>query len=318
MKTLFKIFGKRRKLKGFTLTELIVVTAIMVLLMACVVAFAGPVRMMIGNTTARDDALTINKIIGDYIERKLSFANYVDVYVSYPYSSSDTAIKNSYKALTDRKAITGQNNNPGILLFRVITDPADPLKRSYRLYDIPVTSGTGNPPDLSTLSANNVVFIDEFYNDYEYFITTDDTAVQANSMKKRAYLNFRIDSFDFKGEYTKGFSTNTSPTGTGDVFIDYYAYIDNPSHDPKDNPFIRFTEEKTGSEVVSFTLENIPVETNYVDSDSDGLLDSIEATTPNVSITRGKLSPGGTSKTYSTDTIIFYNIRKYNIKTDTD
>lgn len=314
MNYLFRLFGKRRKQKGFTLTELIVVTAIMVLLMACVVAFAGPVRMMIGNSTARDDALTINKIIGDYIERKLAYANYVDVYVGYPYSSSDDKIKASYKALTDRKAITGQKNNPGIMLFRMVDVPGDPLRTTFKVFDIPVTSGTGNPPDLTSLSADNVVFIDEFYNNYEYFITTDDTAIQTNSMKKRAYLNFRVDSFDFKGEYTKGFKTNTAPGGTGDVIIDYYAYIDTPGHVEANNPHNIFAEERTGSETVSFVLENVPVETNYIDSDGDGLLDSIETSTPTASITRGKVN--GATTTYSNDLIVFYNIRTYDIKTD--
>lgn len=305
----FKFFGKRKKLKGFTLTELIVVSAIMVLLMACVVAFAGPVRMMIGNTTAKDDALTINKIIGDYIERKLAYANYIDIYVGYPYDTSDTKLKDSFDTVKARKGLTGQDNKPGMLIFRYADDATDPLKSTFKVYDIPITSASATMP--SSITADNVVFIDEFYNGYEYFITTDDTSIQANSLRKHAYLNFRVDSFNFKDEYTKGFKDEDTVGVSGKVITDYYAYIDGGSTGT--NPFQRFTEERTGSEVVSFTLENIPVDTHTVDDDGDGVFDRVEATTPNVSITRGKTV--GASTTYSTDMIVFYNIRKFDVKT---
>ena len=67
--------------KGFTLTELIVVVAIVALLMICVTAFVGPINTMVKNTTADADAITINEIAGDYIERRLAYADCIQIYL---------------------------------------------------------------------------------------------------------------------------------------------------------------------------------------------------------------------------------------------
>ena len=84
--SLLKLFRKGKYRKGFTLTELIVVIAIIAFIMAAVVAFAGPIRTMVRNTNAKSDANTINKIIGDYIENRIAFANYVQVFVAPEYT----------------------------------------------------------------------------------------------------------------------------------------------------------------------------------------------------------------------------------------
>ena len=78
---LLKFFGKRRARKGFTLVELVVVMAIIAILMISVVAFAQPIRAMMSNTNAQNDAIIINNGIGNYIERRLAFANDIKIFV---------------------------------------------------------------------------------------------------------------------------------------------------------------------------------------------------------------------------------------------
>ncbi|MBP3857873.1 MAG: type II secretion system protein [Ruminiclostridium sp.] len=320
---MIRFFAKRRHRKGFTLTEVIVVTAIVAFLMAAVAAFAGPVRTVIRNTNAKSDTNTINKIIGDYIEHRLAYANDIDIYVAAPYNpgSGDMydQMEQSYEdmekyAQLGTKPTDNQINNPRVMIFKFVdetsvaplTPASDKLQATYVVYDYPIKAGSTAPSDFNTLCTDEYkLFKDDFYAGYQYFMTMDDIGIQSNAVRNRAYLNFRIDSY-----YCQGDSTDKRVTKTGDVIglnadhiKKYHQYVDKILDagateliDPMDD----MAYEKTASENVSFSLENI-------------------SNPKNVKLVRGDKTYTGdtlTSYKYGTDIYVFYNVRTYRIGKD--
>ena len=93
---MIKFFSRLKRRKGFTLTEMIVVTAIIGIIMASVVAFSGPMRDSIKNTEAKADALTINEVLGNYLEHNLAYACKIDAFVGYTYENNVTVIRDAY------------------------------------------------------------------------------------------------------------------------------------------------------------------------------------------------------------------------------
>lgn len=319
---LMKFLAKSRYRKGFTLTELIVVTAIIAIIMASIAAFAGPVRTLLRNASAKSDANTINKVMGDYIERRLAYANYLNIIVGAPSTSGTTletlypTAQAAYNDLKQRMEYDNdgkQKNYAGILYFHFIEDPVDHNKNTYKVYDYKISHSDMVPVNFAGLYAkvctdDNALYVDDFYSGYEYYITMNDMTIAGNDLKRKAYLNFSIDAYNCEG------LVEDPATGDGTAFtkqniIDNYKYVDaknsrvmsdnNVVNDITTDPMLPYTYEKIGTELVSFSLENI----------SDPSL---------VTYTRGNELTTSKVFDYDTDIIIFYNVRTFRIGADQD
>ena len=300
---LLKFFGKRRARKGFTLVELVVVMAIIAILMISVVAFAQPIRAMMSNTNAQNDAIIINNGIGNYIERRLAFANDIRIFVGDTYyagikTDRDTP-RGAYAAMYN--AHTGSADSPRMMVFDF-----DSVKGSYKVYDMPITSDE-MPLNATALVRNNLVYTDDFFGPYSYFITTDNIGAEVNPAKKKAYLSFRIDSYDFGQEAKQITTTNVA---------DYFTYINNGKTGT--NPFDDYVMFRSGSENVSFALENIPVAVNWEDAKKlDGTVvydsDGNTIPTPVAKINENKFKIYRKNPNTGYCVIIIYNVRKYSV-----
>ena len=111
-----KLIRKLKYKKGFTLSELIVVMAIVSLLIAAVAAFGDPVRSMVNDTTARSDTINITKIMGDYVERRVSFAKAACIVTNVNAGSgADTNVKAIYDTY---KGYANDKTTVGMLVFK--------------------------------------------------------------------------------------------------------------------------------------------------------------------------------------------------------
>ena len=325
---MFKLLRKRlfktTKNKGFTLTELIVVVAVVALLMGCVVAFAGPIRTAVKGSTAKADCLTINDLLSSYIQRKLAYANDVHVFVGHNYSTTGK-IKNALlgdgssgaQCFARYANLTKIDNHPGIMIMHYSEDKNDPLKHTYKLYDYTIPKGlTSMPVESSIINDNNLVYIDEFYGGYEFFMTFDgpagdpddavDMASVANTQTERAYFNMHIDSFNITGDYTNSSFTDKD-------IIDYFSKY--KSDGKFESEMDKYVNERVAVDNVSFNLENIKVDVEYkqVDENGDGKPDVMRAFP---TVNSFNIDRGNESGSYDTDIIIFYNVRIYDIKSD--
>ena len=310
---MIKYFARLKSRKGFTLTELIVVTVLIGIIMACVAAFAGPVRTMMRGANARSESNTINKIIGDYIERRLAYADYISIYAGISYKNGETdamytSAKESFEKLKERAKQTKDGkmtNTPGILYFHYEDGGTggDELKHTFRIYDMPVEFDTDVPdtaaafcsalmaltdPSDSKSDPLYTVFNKEFYGNYQFLITMGQLGVRENTLKQRANLSFGITSYEFRGD-----TLDASGEGTSFVEDDvknYYKYMNKVATVTED-PMDKYISERTGVENISFALENIS-----------------KASSVNLM--------QGTSSIYGTDLIVFYNVRTYNIAKD--
>ncbi len=341
---MFRLLRKRlfktNKTKGFTLTELIVVVAVVALLMTCVVAFAAPVRTAVKGATSKADCLTINQLVSSYIQHKLAYANKIEVFVGRDYNDAGLireaylgkdgdSSNNGFAGLTK---ISDEENHPGMMVLHYCTDKNDPTKHTFKLYDFAIEK-TGShdwvssmptkeqlfnddPTDAKKCVESNLVYLDEFYGGYEFFMAFDgpagapdndvDTASLANVQTRRAYLNMHIDSYNITGEWGhNSFSRND--------IIDYYLkYTSDGNFSSKMDDY---RNERVATEKISFTLENIKmkVETKLVDTDGDGTEDT-KKTFPKLDGL--KIHRGNGAGGYDTDVVIFYNVRIYDITTD--
>ena len=292
---MMNMFRRLRYKKGFTLTELIVATAIIALLMTCVALFAQPVRTMISGVEHESDSLKICEIVGNYLERRIAYADMVDVFVGY--DKNDADVKEKFKELINDHTTSpvspptkrDAQYTKGMLLFAFEKNTDEAEKSTFVLYDIPIKdTDTAIPSDISKYK----VFTDEFYDRYEMFITTDEKMngtyyTNVNNLTHNAFFSFRILAYEF----------NNAGTGiTEKIVKDYYKYINSGSgSDPTD----AIISSRTGIENVSFTFENIRmgvnakgIYNNYVD-------------TSNVLINRAD------GDSVNTDTIIFYAVKNY-------
>ena len=315
---LLKYISKCRYRKGFTLTELIVVVALIAMIMATVAAFSGPVNKLISNVNAKSDAVTINKGIGDYIERRLAYANYVDIYVGVPFvdgASSDpgyskmlNSIQNIQKFMDlhgQVQSVGGvttykedQQNNARVMIFHFEPDKYESFKNTFKVYDIPLkhntfTTGMKFEDFMGDAHTDNLVFTDDFYAGYQYFFTIDDP-------DPKSYLTLHIDSFNI----INGADDGTTIRGiNADDAANYHKYIDSVVKEKKgvlgvtalSNPMDKFIYERTASDDVTFRFENLSkVSYNiyYGTDKTDGISD------------------------FGSDIYIFYNVRTY--RTDKD
>lgn len=293
--------------KGFTLTELIVVVAIVGLLMICVTAFAGPIKAMVRATTADTDAITINEIAGDYIERRLAYADCIQIYLGANAVPGNTTLKNGYDNI---QGYRGANDSTGMLVFKMIEDTSDPKANTYRIFDVPITDSSKttytNSFETGGALPKNPVFSDDYYGKYQHLILLDpesyrggtdkqfNTAV--NEIKGKAYLNFDIYSYYFDESTTNKLDIKST---TDSTLEKYYKNIINSTTDP-DNGISSIAIDKTAYEHVSFELQNIEIST-ITGTDTDG-----SAITIGVPKKVNSFFVGD-----GDDIVIYYNVKKY-------
>ena len=310
---MIRFFCRLKHRKGFTLVEMIVVTALIGIIMASVVAFAGPMRDSVKNTEARSDALTINEVLGRYIEHNIAYSCMLDVFVGYTYENNVSEILNTYNSTTRKyKDSVGEANTTVKLFVAHFDDPDDPddpanppEKGTMKFYDVKITSS--GLPSLATLRMNEYVFYDEFYGGYQYFLTMDedDLGKNTNSRTKKAYLNLRLDSYNFGSDDAEDI---TKP-----MIVNYYNYITSHGTAGADD-FQNIAISKTGSEAISFTLENIKateISRPKTDDHGNKMYYSNGAPMWETYVSAGGAQIHRPSTATGTDIVILYKVKKY-------
>ncbi len=234
---MIKKLQKLRHKKGFTLVELIIVIAILAVLMASVAAFAGPVQNMIRATAVSADALNINEIIGDYIEARLAFANYMTIVYGVDSESNHTKLNDyakqaAFNVDTAKKSkFEGGGGKAGVLVFKYAPNTSSPEKSTYQLYDVDLPKGTTSykkPTD------NDKVFSDAFYGDTQrvFAIPVADVggkkeAGQVGKVRSEVYLSVEIHSFKGDTGYIEWSGTTVNDSQSkyikSSTLSDYYS-----------------------------------------------------------------------------------------------
>lgn len=293
---------KRRK--GFTLVELVVVTAIIALLMACVAAFSAPVQKMMSETVAEADAIKIANISGDYIERRIAYAESLVIYTGANFDTSNTELKAMYDQYYSYYA--GKTNvNAGMLVFRYEANADEPYKSTYRMYDIPIKTGDTYPKTFNNLGTYDV-FSDAFYSDYQYLYLVD-TEVLMNNVKYKAYINFDVYAYDFTPDYGLGITvdhTDDEGNAVKGTLNQYYLNKADSATYP-DNGILKLAQERKVHEHVSFALENIEIETVNDPSNGKVVGTPLYVTYPTIATPANK----------GNDIVVFYNVETYSTTT---
>lgn len=312
---------KLRHRKGFTLTELVIVIAILGLLMACVAAFASPVRDMVKQTASSTDALAANKIIGDYIENRLAFANRIDTIYAVDLTSGLSEINDTYVAFQNlyNAAGSGTKDKAGVLIFHYDENTNEPEKSTYKLYDIPVeSSGTFAAAVIGTGGViNGEVFDDAFYVNSQNLIIAP-TTVSSNKLRNTLFAEFKIIPYDCDEDYLVRsggvLDTTNSLYIKGNTLDYYYEYQENYLADPALYPDDSFgldtiSPQRSGAiENISFELRNMEISSYTSLPGVDGLLNTADdILTPDVD-GWNPIYPGGCG---GKDILIYYYIPHY-------
>lgn len=294
---MMNMFRRLRRKKGFTLTELIVSVAIIALLMACVAAFAQPVRSMMTGVRADSDSLKICEVIGNYLERRVAYADMVEVYAGY--SITDDAVKAKFSGLSSTATTkTDAKYTKGMLVMHLVKSPDGDDKNSFVLYDVPIKTGSTIPASTTALEGSNYnVFLPEFYSSYQFFMTTDEKMggtetephfMNSNNVTHKAFFSFNILGYKFK-EAGKGIDDTTVKS--------HYTYINGTDTTMTSDPIEDLISNRTAVENVSFTFENISIGQD----NNTGLYNDYVGSNQ-IDIHR---------KDTDTDLIIFYTVKTY-------
>ena len=312
---MIKFFSRLKRRKGFTLTEMIVVTAIIGIIMASVVAFSGPMRDSIKNTEAKADALTINEVLGNYLEHNLAYACKIDAFVGYTYENNVTVIRDAYDpsggVSNGYKGLAGEANTTVRMFLAHFDDSGE--KGTMKFYDVKL-DGTGLPALSTVATKDNLVFTEDFFGNYQYFMTIDDDDLgkNTNSRTKKAYMNIRLDSYNFGPDDASNMDALTVQN--------YYKHV--ISNGVVDNPFeaAAIVSEKTGSELISFTLENIKASEANVSGIKTDTLGNKQYYSNGAPIFETYLSTGGAQihkpssvSLNGNDLVILYAVKKYTV-----
>lgn len=289
---MLKYLMKLRSRKAFTLVELVIAVAILAILMVSVAAFSAPVQDMVRSTASDADAISSNKIMGDYIQNRLAFADKLTVlHAVDAEAAADTTLTSCWSIYQTRLtgASAGAKDKAGAIIIKYEEDTSDPLKSKYKIYDvlIPDTGGYGTTVmDGAAVDEEHGVFIDDFYeNSQNLFIFP--TTLTTNKARGSTYLAFDIMPYDCDPDYPSDYITSST-------LKDYYEYKQNHELNPTAYPDESFGLDalkhvRGGAiETVSFEVQNLkPVDVNT------------NWTTP---------CPGGAG---GTDIVIFYYIPHY-------
>ncbi|MCR4780410.1 MAG: type II secretion system GspH family protein [Ruminiclostridium sp.] len=286
-----------RRKKGFTITELIVVVALVGIMMATLTAFSGPVRDMVGKTRAKNEVLQINNIIGNYLEHNLSYASEAIVCAGWDLTTHSSALADLKKDLSD--TWNTSMDDPRVMIIHYEDNVDTKFGNGFRIYEykasetLPTTTGSG-------LDVDHLVFNRDFYADYSFLITADSIKI-INDFYKKAYLKFSVKAYEFDGSIMK--------TATKEAYMEageaksHYQNIRGETAPGSTTPIADLTAENCytsshiGTENVFFPLQNY-----YTVESKPEYFDVIYGYSSD---------PATTPYTYGDDIIIFYNIRTY-------
>lgn len=332
---MLRYFMKLRNRKGFTLTELIIVIAIIAILMACVAAFSGPIRQMVKSTAASTDALTANKIIGDYIENRLAFADSIDLFYAVD-ASEETAVNsttqvtpggqtlpgineifNAYKT-RDVDDSTNNRDKSGVLILHYAENASEPEKSTYVLYDYPIKNSSSNYKTtvLDTINGGfapgGEVFDEAFYTNSQNIIIAP-TEIDYNYSRGTLNMAFDIIPYDVSEDYItrKGdgsLDDTKSQYVKSGTLNTYYEKL----YSQKTNPQVIYDEsyglddikdQRSGAiERITFSLNNIRFADEKV-INADGTVDYASS--------KFNWQAHKTDGFDGTDIVIFYHVPYY-------
>ena len=306
------MFRRVKSRKGFTLTELIVVIAIVGLLMICVTAFVGPIKQMVKNTTADTDAITINEIAGDYIERRLAYSDCIKIYLASNADPTNATLANAYSMMQGYRSA---NDTTGMLIFKMIDDSSDPRSNTYRMYDVPIKASGSSSYISSYTSATGVtlptspVFAEDYYGRYQHIFLFDPESykggtdkqfnMSVNVVKGKAFLNFDIYSYYFD---TNSAGNLEPKSGTKSTLEKFYENKIDPLTNTDDG-ISALATDKTAYEHVSFELQNIGISTVKATTTVGGITVEEEVGVPKL-VNSYFVGEGD-------DVVIFYNVKSY-------
>ena len=125
---MLKYLMKLRSRKAFTLVELVIAMAILALLMVSVAAFSTPVQQMVKATASDADSITINKVMGDYIETRLGFADKLTALHAVYAETPDSNVTGTWTTYQNR--LNGAEADPkdkaGVLIINYEANPDEP------------------------------------------------------------------------------------------------------------------------------------------------------------------------------------------------
>lgn len=204
LKKLQKLHAK----KGFTLTELIIVVAILAVLIAAAAAFSYPVQQMVKATAVTADAITVNEIVGEYIQGRLAYSDclFIHYAVNSPLLTGQTNINESMVAI-NTKLTSANAGKAGALIFRYVENSDEPEKSGYMLYDFPITTSTSYNSFLDAtggsikLKDSGKVYDDVFYGSTQRIIYLPHQLPKTNSVRGEVYMNFEIMSYAGDPDY---------------------------------------------------------------------------------------------------------------------
>ncbi|MBQ8614761.1 MAG: prepilin-type N-terminal cleavage/methylation domain-containing protein [Ruminiclostridium sp.] len=291
---MLKYLMKLRHRKAFTLVELVIVMAILAVLMVSVAAFSTPVQQMIKATAADADALSANKIMGDYIENRLAYADMVQLFYTADSLNGSTDLEAAYTVYQQKldpatNPDTSAADFAGMLIFRFVEDTVEPSKSKYMMYDVNIPSSGGSFASAVGTSTNpkGAVFTDFFYDNSQNLFLFPTTA-QTNVIKDCCYMTVDIVPYKFDPEETTDFITSTTLQS---YYSEKLAHESDPASNPSVSPTVEgFRGQRSGAqESVTFEFKNIspakmPSKITYSNPGGDG---------------------GGS------DIVIFYYIKKY-------
>lgn len=194
---------KLRAKKGFTLTELIIVIAILAVMMAAAAAFSQPVQKMIKSTAMTADAITVNEIVGEYIQGRLAYSDFLFIHYAVDSPTITPNISDTMTAINTRLT-TANAGKAGVLIFRYVANANEPEKSGYELYDFPIMSGTGYASFLDGtggLKDGYKVYNDDFYGSTQRIVYLPHRMPKTNSVRGEVFLNFEILSYKGDTDY---------------------------------------------------------------------------------------------------------------------
>lgn len=271
LKKLQKLHAK----KGFTLTELIIVVAILAVLMAAVAAFSYPVQKMVKATAMTADAINVNEIVGEYIQGRLAYSDFLYIHyaVNSPTISAQPNITDTMNAvqakLNQSFADTGNYGKAGVLVFRYTANTNEPEKSSYMLYDFPIAIGTSYTTFLNgtgDLADSGKVYDDAFYGSTQRIIYLAHQLPKTNSVRGEVFLNFEIMSYAGDHDYMVYNADGVTPNDTQSTYITSSAlstiYQNAEATPPTTTMLDRLNMIKKGdANTSSFVLQNFTADT---------------------------------------------------------
>lgn len=215
---------KKKKLKGFTLIELIIVLAIFSVILALVLSFIDPVSNIMKRTSTKERTAAYVDNITEYIDNSIHYAKFMRVYeggycdvdsttgLAKPAVYTDDEAK-IVKSMVDdiyRNAVNDADESIGgrVRVLKLINTPVDGCPQEGQIYesvykftarkDYEYPAGTVNLISDSTVSAvsTNVPIINpEHFEDYCYYYSKgfmDLVPITDSTIPERNPNNYKI------------------------------------------------------------------------------------------------------------------------------